>query len=490
MRRQALTRREVLSTLLGAPAFLALSRPAGALPVTGLEPLAEQLRACSRDGALAVAAQAVRAGADLRALLTAIFQAGVYDVRPRHVGGKLHAVMIVESIFRLAAATDRRSAWLLAFWSLDDFKRSQELDRQEGDWVLPPRPRVSFPGEPAARREFLAAMEAWDDARADRALVGLLPGHTLDSVFEILWPLAARSYVNIGHKMIYAAQTRRVLQRMGWGTAEPALRSLVYALLHQPAGREMEDFEHSREMTGALPERWAEGPEDPAQGRKILRELRDLDPRAAQRRVVAALQEGVAAATVWQALRAWASELFLRRLKSQPANDRAALLPVHAVTVVNALGYAWRTTHSESTRRLLILQGAGWLPRLRDDLGAIVGLGPPNRTIDELGRGLPEGAERPEDLLQEPTPDTMRVRLRDEARRSAYQAELIAHLARKAVEDHQHKYAAAVFEESQLVDASWAPYLLACAVPYLPGRAESETELSRRSLHALEKAGV
>lgn len=482
--RQMLTRREALASLVAAPALLALGRQDG-----NLGPLAEQLRACTRDGALDVAAKAIRAGADVKAMLGATFQAGVYDVRPRHVGGKLHAVMVVESVFRLAAATDRQSAWLLALWNLDDFKRCQELDRQEGDWVMPPRPTVSLAGEAVARREFLAAMDAWDDERADRALVGLIPSQTLESMFEILWPLAARSYVNIGHKMIYAVQTRRVLERLGWGSAEPALRSLVHALLHQPSGREEDVFQHSREIAASLPGRLPEGMEDPAHGRGILAELRALDSLSAQKRVTRALGEGVGAGTVWDALRAWASELFLRRLKSQPANDRAALLPVHSVTVINALGYAWRTTRSEATRRLLLLQAAGWLPRLRDDLIAIVGLGPPSRVIDDLGRGVDE-RDVPVDLLQNPTPDAMRVRLRDPRRLSAYEPALIAHLARKAVEDHQHKYAAAIFEESRLVHASWAPSLLACAVPYLPGKAEAETEVCRRSLRAMAKAGV
>jgi hypothetical protein len=308
-------------------------------------------------------------------------------------------------------------------------------------------------------------------------------------MFEILWPLAARSYVNIGHKMIYAAQTRRVLERLGWEVAEPALRSLVNALLHQPSGRQVDDFRHSQEMVQTLPERSPAIKQDPTQGKGLLAELRALDPLAAQKRVAAALSEGVDAGTIWEALRAWASELFLRRLRSQPAYDRAALLPVHAVTVVNAFGYAWRTTRSEATRRLMILQASGWLARLRDDLIQIVGLAPPARVIDALGREVDAKAAA-EDLLQDPTPDVMRVRLRDPLRRSAYQAELIGHLARKGIEAHQHKYAAAVFEESGLAHESWAPYLLACAVPYLPGQAEAETELARRSLRTIARAGL
>ena len=116
-------------------------------------------------------------------------------------------------------------------------------------------------------------------------------------------------------------------------------------------------------------------------------------------------------------------------------------------------------------------QAAAWLPRLRDDLTAITGLAPPERTLDVLR-------------------DRATVNGSDEARLSADQSERIAHLARKGVEAHQHKYAAAVFEERRLVHPSWAPALLASATPYLPGPAEPETELSRRSAMALGKEGV
>jgi hypothetical protein len=67
---------------------------------------------------------------------------------------------------------------------------------------------------------------------------------------------------------------------------------------------------------------------------------------------------------------------------------------------------------------------------------------------------------------------------------------LVGQLARKAVEHHQHKYAAAVFEESRLAPPRWAPRLLACALPYLPSGAEPETELAQRSLRLLERVGL
>jgi len=494
-----MTRRQALASL--TPALIAVLRQARGSEGAG-QPLhaprgpgdpgdlTERFRQCDHGDALDVAAKAIRGGADLQTVLGAVYLAGVLDIRPRHVGGKLHAVQMVESAFQLAEASDSQSGWLLALWNLDDFKRSQDLDRAEGEWVLPPRPDASFATEGEARREFLAAMDAWDDQRADRALVGLLAHHDLESIFEILWPLAARSYVDIGHKMIFAAQTHRVLRRIGGPAVEPALRSLVYGLLYRPSGSQTEVFEHGRELAASLPAAWLSGKEAVHRSRDILQELRRCGSREAQRRIVSAFKDGMGPCTVWDGLRLLASELFLRRLKSRPANDRAALLPVHPVTVVNAFGHAWRTTRDDTTRRLVILQAGGWLPALRDDLAGIVGLNNQAHAIDALGGGADELSRPQDEPPRNPTPISLRAWLRDPKHMSAYRTLSIAHLARKAAEHHQHKYAAALFEESRLAQPEWSPRLLACAAAYLPDETDPETELYRRSLHALRDAGT
>jgi hypothetical protein len=486
-----LNRREALGLLAAAPSLVAFRRPsAPATTAPGLGALAETLRTCSRGEALERAGAAIRAGATPSDILAAVFQAGIQDVRPRHVGGKLHCVMVVEAAFQLAESTDRQGAWLLALWNLDDLKRSQELDRAEGDWVLPARPAVSFASEAAARAEFLAAMDAWDEERADRALVGLLPFHQHVTLFELVWPLAARSYVNIGHKAIFAAQVERVLARIGWAGAEPALRSLVYGLLHRPSGPQTEAFDHARELAATLPGSWLAGREDPAESERLLRSLRATSASEAQDLAAAALRAGIGPGTLWDGLRLWASELFLRRLRSRPAEHREALLPVHAVTVVNALGHAWRSSTSDATRRLLVLQAAGWLALLRDDLAGIAGLGPDTRALETLATAGGSTPATIEDLLREPTPVAAYTFLGRTGATSAFRSVLAGHITRKAGEHHQHKYAAAVFEESRLAHARWQPQLLACAVPYLPAASEPDTELAERSLSVLKQVGA
>ncbi|TAH35824.1 MAG: hypothetical protein EYC70_12435 [Planctomycetota bacterium] len=468
---RAFDRRKLLKGL-GAGAAAVLLRPRGLRAAArgvpraeDLAALAERLRKAARAQALEVATDAIRQGADYRTLLGAVFLAGVHDVRPRHVGGKLHCVMVVESMFELAEGAPAEDAWLLALWNLDDCKRSQALDeREDGDWVLPPAPEVSFASAEAARAELIAAMEAWDDERADRALVGLLPHSDLHSAYALLWPYAARSFVNIGHKIIYAAQVERVLRRIGWHYADEPLRSLVYALLYQPGGRETRVWEQSGERAAKLPEGWLQGQEAPQRSLELLRALRDSDAAHAQDAVVAAFADGLGPRTVWDGLRLRASELFLQRARSQPAHSAQALLPVHAVTTTEAFGHAFATTASEATRRLLILQAAGWLADLRDAL-----------------------AQR--SCLQSELPRLDALELSEDAHAGGGLAPLRSGLSRLGEEHHQHKYAAAMAIERRRVHPQWAAHIQAPALPYLPTGA-GDSELAARCRAALRKAGV
>ena len=463
----------------------------GARPPRGLPQLAAELGAASWDDVFDVAAAAVRSGAGSAEILGATFLAGVQHVRPRHVGGKLHCVMVVESCFELSSFSSPRDAWLFALWNLDDLKRSQRADRREGDWELPPRPDASYRSADVAKKDFLEAMDQWDAPRADRALVGLLPHLDHDGMFELLWPLAARSFVNIGHKIIYAAQIDRVLGRIGWEHAEAPLRSLVNGLLNAESGdRQMAAFQRSRNFVAELPADWLQGKEDPAQSLAILRAVRDASSAQAQRIVIRAIQEGTGPATVWDGLRLVASELFLRRPQSRPVRRGATLLPVHAVTEIEALGHAFRRTRDDATRRLMVLQAAGWLPLLREGLavrGALVEDGP---RIDALGEASTRTPGSLDELMAAPRPDDAFRFLEEEGSADAYRGSLRHELARKGEEHHQHKYAAAMHIESLRVHPRWRAHLLAPAVPYLRTPGDPDPRVYDRSLHALRKAGV
>ena len=52
---------------------------------------------------------------------------------------------------------------------LDDFKRAQQRDVEKGDYVMPPPP-APLPSPGNAWKEFHAAMDSWDEPKADRAM--------------------------------------------------------------------------------------------------------------------------------------------------------------------------------------------------------------------------------------------------------------------------------------------------------------------------------
>lgn len=485
-------RRTVLATLGLGTAGLLVSRPAikRAQPAAtgGLAEFAERLRQTPRAEVFSLAAKAIAAGADHQTLLGAAFIAGVQEIRPRPLGGKLHAVLMAESAFQLAARSSTREAWLMALWCLDNFKDSQEQDRAEGDWTLPPRSTESFTSVEQARREFVAAMDAWDAERADRALSGLLRFLQHDALFELLWPFGARCYVDGGHKIIFCTQLARVLRRLDVRYAEPAVRSLISGLLHvsrngRPA---IAAYDRSRELAAKLPRGWLNGREQAAQSESLLRQFRDCDSAQAQDLALAAFKDGLGAATVWDGLRLYASELFHRR----PRTALRRHFPVHGVTEINAFHHAWRTAKNETTKRMLILQAAGWLPLLRDDFvrafGALEGGG-----LDTLGATSRGKAATLEQVFAQCAPDETRVWLeRGPKNAAAYLTRLRGCLADKAGEDHQFKYLAALHEESALAHPRWATRLLAPAITYLPSPAGPDTEVRERSLHALRKAGI
>ena len=99
----------------------------------------------------------------------------------------------------------------------------------------------SLPVGDRAADELKAAMEAWDQERAERAAAGMARHGSAAAAFQLLRRYGARDYRNIGHKAIYVANASRTLETIGWQHAEPVLRSLVLSLL---------DFGKERKVDG------------------------------------------------------------------------------------------------------------------------------------------------------------------------------------------------------------------------------------------------
>lgn len=490
-----MNRRQTLLALGGAGALagarsLGMARAwlAPGNPDEAIAELAGALRPVPRGAALEIAADAIRRGATVEVLLGAVLKIGVEDVRPRP-HGILHTVMMVHSSFALAEGASEDEAWLAALWNLDDLKAAQERDREEyGDWTLPPRPDVPASTPEAARAELIAALDVWDAERADRAVVALLAHVGPDDLFELLWPFAARCSAFLGHKVIYAAQLERALRRISWSQAEPAARSLVRALL---VDRDTATWEPNRERAAALSGLRASGGADPVRARELYRSLRAADVGGSVSAVLDALHDGLDAESAWDALRLVASEVFHDRSGRRSIDGRDALLPVHAVTVVNAMGHVARSTSDPALRWTCLLEAAARLPSLRDWLVASTGLVADGAPLEALGEGAGEGPAELEEAVASGSPVLVCAHLRRGTTSVArYGARLRTSLLGTAREHHQHKYAAAVLEEGALAHPRLRPLVLAPAVDYVAHPLDEATETHRRSLAALSRAGV
>ena len=141
-------------------------------------------------------------------------------------------------------------------------------------------------------------MEAWDADAADTAVAGLCRGSGAAETMEPIWRMAVRDQRNIGHKPIFAAQSWRTLQAIGWEHAEPVLRSLTFGLLDlqgdrpRPLGPYDANLENARKVR----EDWQIGRLDPGATRSLLQTIRQASPEAASAEAARMLNQGVAPA--------------------------------------------------------------------------------------------------------------------------------------------------------------------------------------------------
>ena len=192
-----------------------------------VEPLVRMLEETPRNRVIEVAAERVRGGTSYQELLAAVMLAGVRGIRPRPVGFKFHAVLVINATHLASLASADRDRWLPLFWAFDSFKRSQETNRTEGDWHMPALEANRIPDAAQAGRRFREAMDHWDEAGADVAIAAWSRSATLNEIYEALWRYGARDFRDIGHKAIYAANSYRTINAIGSRHAEPILRRLL-----------------------------------------------------------------------------------------------------------------------------------------------------------------------------------------------------------------------------------------------------------------------
>ncbi len=437
-------------------AFPFLSRAQAQLPPgmvrfdAEMEPLVRLMEVTPREKCAAMVMEQMRANVPYRQLMAALYLAGVRNVNPRPPGFALHCLFVMHSahLLSLEAPSDLRT--LPFFYALDLFKASQERDARQNDYTMSPLTGI-LPSADRAGSEFIAAMEAWDQDRAERAAAVLAKTRGANEVFELLWRYGVRDYRNIGHKAIFVANACRTLQTIGWQHAETVLRSLVLGLLDFAKDTKMNGYALEDQTYGVnarrATEAWSSGQADPKATRALLAAMRDAPPAEACNRAI-----GLPAASIWDAVHLAAAELTLRTASG------SIITGIHSVSAANAMHFCWQTASAPATRQLILLQAIGWMGQFR--------------TWAETQKGM-----QTIDITSVPEPENLRT---TEGRRR-YIAERLRHIIPKANEVHYYKFPAALIEDIPLVSAEWRPRLTAVMSSYTKGPADPETEAMQRA---------
>ena len=246
-----------------------------------MEEIVKWIESTPRERILEGAVERLKKGLGYRHLVGGLFLAGIRNIKPRPVGFKFHAVMVIGAAHQLSLDAAQPDRLIPFFWALDNFKASQAQDVKEGDWSLAAVRESSVPSASQARQRFIDGMDRWDEEAADAAIAGLCRSAGAAEVMELVWPYAIRDWQNIGHKAIFAAGAWRTLELIGWEHAEPVLRSLVYGLLNGGSSDTAVPYDHNRELAGQIRADWLAGQPDPTVTTALLQTLRQASPKEA-----------------------------------------------------------------------------------------------------------------------------------------------------------------------------------------------------------------
>ena len=86
-----------------------------------IEPTVRWIEETPRDRILDVAVERLHQGLSYRDLLAGLFLAGIRNVKPRPVGFKFHAVLVIHSAHILGQTAAVEDRLLPLFWALDNF---------------------------------------------------------------------------------------------------------------------------------------------------------------------------------------------------------------------------------------------------------------------------------------------------------------------------------------------------------------------------------
>jgi hypothetical protein len=453
-----------------------------------IEPLVKLLEETPREKLLEAVAERVRGGTPYAAVLAALQLAGVRNVQPRpSVGFKFHAVLVVNSAHLASQASPDNERWLPIFWALDYFKDAQARTQRDSGWRMGAVDETKVPRDADAARDALRrAMNDWDEAAADAAAAGVARHCKPDAAFELFAHYGPRDFRDIGHKAIFVANSFRTLKTIGWQHAEPVLRSLAYALLRfddrNPAKEDLapdRPWKHNLELAPKVAAGWHEGRADDGAAKALLATLRSGTEQDAAAQVVQMLADGIGPATVWDAILGGAGELTMRDPN---------IITLHAMTTCNALRYAFGASRDDHTRRMLMLQGASFLPlfrgrgRVRHDVRVDSfepvtpkesGDAAVTEIFNQAGSDRMAAATKALGYLQTGAPAHGLI---DHARRLVFL---------KGNDSHDYKFSSAVLEDYGQLSPAWRDRFLASSLFLLPTPAERDNALVERTRAAL-----
>lgn len=463
-----------------------------------VEPLVRIIEDTPRERAFEAVADQLRGGVPYRTFLAALYLAGIRNVNPQPPGFKFHCVFMIHAAHQLSLDGAVEDRLLPLFQALDYFKDSQQKDVKEGDFQLRPVTGRLPVGE-GVWREFHDAMDAWDEARADRAITALARSRGAQEIISGLWQYGARDYRNIGHKSIFVANTWRTLQTIGWQHAEPALRSLVLGLLD--FGRNERVNEFAFEDQSWLPNlervnavgaeaRFRQAVEDRTSSRDatldLLAALREGSADDCCGKASAMLAKGsISGQAAWDAVHLAAGELMMR----QPG-----IYGIHTVTSSGGLRYAFEQAGSPKTRAMMLLQGIGWMSQFRHFMSTRRD-GLNNADILEYSdtTRLKDAAASNAAISSRIGTDTGQAAVlaaayavQHGADISEFRTAVSKSVAHKKSDPHHYKYASAVLEDYRRVSPEWRPHMMATSVFYRPGDTSPNSTTAGRARALLE----
>ncbi len=473
------------SFLRGLPALGAADVPRSLVPLEpDVEPLVRLIEETERSRLLETIAERIRGGLGYQPLLAALMLAGVRSLKPRPVGFRFHAVLVVNSAHLASLAAADQDRWLPLLWALDNFKASQ-VDARQGNYAMPVVEESRVPPAGQAAAQFRTAVENWDEAGADAGAAGLARGLSANEAYEMLWRFGARDFRDIGHKAIFVANSYRTLQTIGWRHAEPILRSLTYALLEHegdnPARRDADQDRPGRDNLNRLRSiraDWQRGRVTREATTDLLATLRSAGPGDACEAVVRLLNSGIDPSCVWDALFLMAGELLMR----QPG-----IAGLHTVTSTNALHFGYETSASDETRRFLLLQATAFLPMFRRFMQ---GRGLADLRIDTLApdEARPQVAEVFTAISRDRLSGARKMLAlvqADQAQVQPLMAEARRLIFARGSDSHDYKFSSAALEDFYHVSPAWRDRYLASSVYWLKGSGGQNTPLFERARAAL-----